>query len=321
MTERKITIQMDQKTVENLVDSGFSLYAFKAVKSSIKGGAPLVWFQTTNYSTKTDIRYETNYSAFTSKVTHLKDGTEVTASATYGVDLGDVLNVTSSAGMGDVTREGEAGTISILNKTNTQFTCGISQESSEGSTQLCALPLFGNNLDVMVPIEKVLLTFATNSVDTGSVIYRAYAPSLMVDLTGETERTVTYDLNRNWQANAEGWARRIPVNADLVPLLIESSSSAKSVAADLTYRLFPVQAATLGDSKTTNSKTKVKGVNLKGVLGAAYSTTSKVTIYNETTKMYKYQLMTDSTDVNICDGVGKYRVVNNSGGTITYQWL
>jgi hypothetical protein len=237
MAQFTINIEMDQNTVESLSDAGFYLYAFKAVKSSIKRGAPLVWFKTKEYSKETAVTWEVKFSAFTSKVTDLKDGTKITASAPYPIDLGGLFTVTSETGTGDVTTDGSPGGISIRNKTEKQFTCGISQVSSSGTNQLCALPLFGGNLDLFVPIEQVLLTFATNEVNTGTVIYQAYAPSLMVDLTGETSRTVTYDLNKNWKDNTAGWARKIPVNDDLVPLLIQSSPQAMSASTNLTRRL------------------------------------------------------------------------------------
>lgn len=48
---------------------------------------------------------------------------------------------------------------------------------------LCALPLYGKQLNAMPPIQKVMLTFATNQVNTGTVIDKAYSQSILIDLT------------------------------------------------------------------------------------------------------------------------------------------
>jgi rhizosphere induced protein len=84
------------------------------------------------------------------------------------------------------------------------------------------------------------------------------------------------------------------------------------------------KGASLPNGQSTTSPKKVKGVTLKGVSGATYSATSKVTVYNKTEDSYEYQIMTDQTDVTLdpgTTGVGEYRVTNNSGGTITYEWV
>ncbi len=77
----------------------------------------------------------------------------------------------------------------------------------------------------------------------------------------------------------------------------------------------------LSDGKTTTSNNKVKGVQLEGINGQNYSSTSKVTVKNTTKDKYEYQVMTNGTNQNINLEQGKYSVTNNSGGTINYTWI
>jgi hypothetical protein len=140
--------------------------------------------------------------------------------------LGQTLNVTGKSGTGNVTTNGISGAISITNQTTSQLTTGISQQNPMGrSTSMCAFPLFGNNRDVIAPIEQVALMFANQKVDTGTVIYQAFGPGIFIDLTSDPEREVSYDINQGWSWNGQAWAQTIPSNADLVPFLIQSSPS------------------------------------------------------------------------------------------------
>jgi hypothetical protein len=232
MDTYNITIDMSQDTVNNLAQYGYYLYAFKAVGSSISGGQPTVWVQTQNFSLTTEVTWEEQFSAYTSTNTNLTDGTKITASATYPINLGSTLQVTSSTGTGNVVTTGIAGAIEIASQVNNQFTCGIGQTSSAGTNILCALPLFGNNIDAIQPIEKVMLTFATKAMNTGTVVYQAFAPALLVDMSGApgNSRTVSYDLNSNWQSNTAGWATQYPASTQLAPLLINTSSQMQEAA-------------------------------------------------------------------------------------------
>ncbi|MCA9527348.1 MAG: hypothetical protein KC549_13750 [Myxococcales bacterium] len=223
-TPYSIDISMSQSTVAALVNGGFKLYAFKGVQTTMGGGAPVVWFESTAFSLTTTISWEEQYQAYTSTSAIIPSG-RIVASAAYDADLGQELTVTSSAGTGTVGNGATDGAISILNATTTPFTCGISQVVNNQASPLCAFPLFGNNLDVMAPIEKVLLMFATDSINTGTVIYKAYSQGVLVDLTGATDRDVSYDMNTGWAWGGFSWGQAVAPNKDLVPLLIDSSSS------------------------------------------------------------------------------------------------
>lgn len=221
-----ITISMNPATATGLNANGFNLYAFKAVQGP-ESGKPLVWFKTTTYSQSTLITWTEAYQAYTSKSVALTANTQITAAATYAIDLGEVLNVTDATGGATVTvpqggATGAAATaITILNGTSQPFTCGISQAQGDGTYQpMCAFPLFGNNADLIIPIEKVLLMFATNAVNTGSVIEQSFSQGVLVDLTDTPQRAVAFDINTGW--TAQPWATLQPANTNLVPLLITS---------------------------------------------------------------------------------------------------
>jgi hypothetical protein len=163
------------------------------------------------------------------------------ASASYAIELNQTLNVTSSAGTGSVdTQSGTSSAISIYNETTTPFTCGISQSDPNGNiTTMCAFNLYGGGLDVIAPIEQVLFMFATDQINTGTVIEKAFSPGLKVDLTGAPANTrdVSYDINNGWAWGGEPWGLQVKANAALAPLLIQNSPALS------TLRLHALHAA------------------------------------------------------------------------------
>lgn len=227
MANYQVDIDMETATVETLRNQGFQLYGFKAVRAPLGGGAPVVWFKSDTYSTNTDVNWETRFEAYTSNSAIIPNG-RIEASNHVAIDLEQTFKVTGSAGTGTVVGEGTRAAISILNETAAPFTCGISQVQNGTASPLCAFPLYGHHLDVIAPIEKVLLLFSTRPVNTGTVIEQSYGPSIFVDLTGapENRRQVSYDINRGWSWDGGVWARQIRPSESLVPLLIENQASA-----------------------------------------------------------------------------------------------
>jgi hypothetical protein len=216
---------MSQDTVGLLFDNGFYLYGFKAVISPPKNSAPLVWFTYSQYSLNNALTWTEQYAAYTS-TTAIVSGVTIVSSADYPMNLGQTLNVTGGSGIGNVTTNGISGAISITNQTTSPLTTGISQQNPMGEfTSMCAFPLFGNNTDVIAPIEQVALMFAKKKVNTGTVIYQAFSQGIFIDLTSDPEREVSYDINQGWSWNGQPWAQIIPSNANLVPFLIQDSPS------------------------------------------------------------------------------------------------
>lgn len=219
-TQYQVTINMDANTISNLKTAGFQLFGFKAVKVSIKGAAPLIWFSSTTYAVSTNVTWTEDYQAYVSSQVSPAQGTTITASSFQNIDLGQTMNVDKD-GNTSLAADGKAGAISVTAVQGQQWTTGISQTINGRTSPLCAVPIFGGNLDTFIPIEKVLLMFATSPYQSGTVIVQAFAPGILIDLTGEPNRIVTYDINNGWNSSdPQTWATNIPVNASLTPLLI-----------------------------------------------------------------------------------------------------
>jgi hypothetical protein len=226
-TPYSVTISMSLSTVQQLLSSNFQLYGFKAVQTSGGGGAPTVWFNTSNLSTTTAVDWVEQYQAYTSNTVNFGPNTQIVASFSADIGLNQTLNVQLGGG-GPVTDGSTPGAITIFNTTSTQYTCGINQMQSVGGAQvptpLCAFPLYGNMQDIIAPVERVLFMFSTTPVNTGTVIYEMSSGGLLIDLTAENERAVSFDINAGWNWGGTSWGQSVPANADLVRLLIEPLS-------------------------------------------------------------------------------------------------
>ena len=222
-SEFKVNVSMTGDTVTALQENGYSLYGFRVVQAS--GSArPVAWFKSDFFELTNTIDWTEEYAAYTSRSKVIARG-HIDTAASYPIDLGEVLEVTNPMGIGEVTHEG--GTeraICILNKTETRLTCGISQATPDGlMNPICAFTLLGNNLDEIVPIEKIFLMFSSKPLNTGVVVEQSYGPGLLIDLTGVDTRSVSFDADKawTWEDNA-GWATEYPPNQNMVPLCIES---------------------------------------------------------------------------------------------------
>ena len=222
-TDYQVSITMSPETVQALLGGNYLLYGFKAVQATQGGGAPLVWFHSQTYSTLTEISWQEQYQAYTSDSEIIPNG-QIVASFSTDIDLGQTLQV-DKGGFGSVVDEGPETAISILNTTNLPFTCGISQMQDGAPKPLCAFPLYGEGLDAIAPIEKVLLTFSTLPLHTATVIFQAYSQSILIDLTAGNHRSVQFDINKGWSWGGFSWAQTVPPDSNLLPLLIEPATS------------------------------------------------------------------------------------------------
>ena len=227
-TEYHIDIMMSGNTITKLKASGFALYGFKAVNTKNGGAAPLVWFQTVAQVLlpTTIVKWEEQYEAYVSASQIIPNGV-ISASSTAPIDLGDTADV-NEAGLLHVVQGGTRSAIALHNRSKLEWTCGISQSTGGGqASPLVAIPLYGQMLDVIAPIEKVLLMFASPTVNTGTVIYKSYSTGVVVDLTGAPgkppTRTVNFDINDGWNWGSQKWGTPVQAEDDLVPILISSS--------------------------------------------------------------------------------------------------
>ncbi|GAA2395950.1 hypothetical protein GCM10010420_21890 [Streptomyces glaucosporus] len=209
-THYSIDLTMSGDTVRALHDSGFKLFMFKAVESAMGGGRPTVWASTANYSPDTSLNWVEKYYAYAS-MHAIENGVDFTGSDHSQIDLGQVLEVEENAVVSVSNQGGTAGAVTIHNRTKTRFSCGLSQPNPLGSTKpptpICAFPLFGSSRDLITPVEKVALVFATSPHNDGTVIESAIGPAVLVDLTGTGHADLSYDADSGWS-----WAGNVATN-------------------------------------------------------------------------------------------------------------
>lgn len=221
-TPYEIDITMAQATVDKLTDNGYQLFAFKGVQSNAGGGQPVIWFTSTDFGKSTKVKWSEQYQGYTTRSAIVSRGS-ITGANAYNMNLNQTLDVNDKSGTGVVVNGGSLHAISIENRSGVPFTSGISQTLSTGDTNpLCAFPLFGTSTLQIAPIEKVLLMFATNSLNTGTVIFNAFTIGVLIDLTSSNQRQVSYDIDSGWDYGNNGWGQDVTNNAFLAPLLIDT---------------------------------------------------------------------------------------------------
>ncbi|VVB69640.1 Uncharacterised protein [uncultured archaeon] len=230
----KVTVKMDGSTLEKLQKRNYLLFAFRAVETNAEGGMPVVWFSTTGYSELTDVSWQETYGAFASQ-TEVKSGTQIAASCFKEINLNQKMEVVAPLQCKDPV-SGIAGCIAVLNSRDSELpSCGISEKNQAGEfAPLCAFPLFGGNMIMLKPIQKVFLMFANKPIVTKTVIAQSVGPGLLIDLTNKQERTISYDVNKNWIWDPkEGYAEAYAAGSDLAPRLIIPSEGLKMASMNL----------------------------------------------------------------------------------------
>jgi hypothetical protein len=219
MTTYSVIITMDSTTNSDLKEGNFYLYGFKAV-STAANASPLVWFQTdkSGYNTTTTISWTEEYQAYISNSEIIAGGT-ITAGTSIGISLDQTATVDQNGNLTS-TSGGQTDAISIQNGSGTQYTAGISQTQGTATTLVCAVPLYGSETIAIAPVEQVLLMFATTSTNAGAYIENAFSQGILIDLTGATSRSVSYDINAGWSWGSATWASAVNNGAELTPLLI-----------------------------------------------------------------------------------------------------
>ncbi|MDI1437452.1 hypothetical protein [Polyangium sorediatum] len=218
----KITISMDQATVDTLMNTGSFLYGFKVVGCQDKSCRPLVWFRTREYSCNTYVPWDKEYQAYLS-FNPVAPMSQITVLVPCPIEPGQTMYISKSDRY-DVTvcEGGVKDGISIQNKLDTSFTIGISQRynGDHSPGPICAVPLSGHNLQIIAPIERVMLWFSPQNIRSGRVIERAYNPGILIDLKDSPERAVHYDQDKGWSWGGFPWAESIESGSNIVDRLI-----------------------------------------------------------------------------------------------------
>ncbi|GMU03508.1 hypothetical protein KH5H1_76300 [Corallococcus caeni] len=215
----RVTLTLSEDTVRGLAESGTFLYGFMAVGGTDQAAVPLVWFQLRDYSLTTTLSWQEQWQAYVSLHAAAPSPT-VNASAAYGITPGQTLQVQTPQGLGQVVDDGVQGALSIVNQTQAPLTCGLSLRSGGASAPIAAFPLYGNGLQLLVPVKRVLLMFSTVPIEPGTPLRRSCGPGVLMDFSDAPTREISFDLNTGWDLRGKSWARTIPAGSDLVPLLI-----------------------------------------------------------------------------------------------------
>lgn len=217
-----VTITMSDDTVTALKEDGFQLFGFKGVSGPVSREArPLVWFKASEFSGITTVKWTEQYGCYTSTTTDIAANTVIEASDTKLMALGKTMNV-GDGGIGTVVNTGDPGLLAISNQDKKEYTCGVTVMNpfTKVNSPICAFPLFIGAIDNFAPIEIIYLMFATDPVDTGTVIEQSFDRGISVDLTGVTAPvSLSFDIGpTGW--SGPGFSTSHPANTALLPLLV-----------------------------------------------------------------------------------------------------
>lgn len=223
-TNRSVVIELSASTLVALKENAFSLYALRGVQSTATGGAPIVWFVTSEFLEYTEISWSDQFEAYISASEIVPNGVVVPL-VRFGVGSGAAVTLNPD---GTITVVERPGSFSITNETATEVTWGLSQMIwGKPATPFCAFPLYGNFLEVIDPTEKVLFFFAKVAVNTGTVVEQALGPGVLLDLTSNPQLTVSYDLENGWNSGGYAGATNVPAGSAIDPLLVDQLASAQ----------------------------------------------------------------------------------------------
>lgn len=221
-TNWTVTIAMSPPTLKALERSGYSLFGFLGVRCSDAAAVPLVWYQTRDYLLSTVVTWAPVYQAYLS-FSPIGPTAPIVPGASVPIDIGQMLTV-GQTGPEQVGAGPSSQGVAFLNRSSRPFTCGLAEPVPPDGTAfnpVCAAPLYGTNGQLFVPAPRLLLLFSTVPVPTGTVLERATGPGLLIDMTGATDRAVTYDINSGWDCGSAVWGRVVAPFAELAPLLVE----------------------------------------------------------------------------------------------------
>jgi hypothetical protein len=216
-----IEINCDQATADYL-SKGFKLVAWKGVNSA-HTGQPTVWFSYDSTGKKNTLAWKETFQCYSSKSAIVPNGL-ITTSNVYPIDFNNTFEITNPVnGTGTVTSGGDPAAMTIDGVQGAEFTVGISQQVGSTNTHnpLVAFDCAGDTSIAIIPIEQVLLTFMTGTVDTGTVYYTAQTSGMLVDVTAYADKTlaVAYNKNNGWSCD-DAMSKTIRKGADLSQLLV-----------------------------------------------------------------------------------------------------
>lgn len=230
MSELEIRIDMTPETVITLIEGGFVLQAFRAVRCSNRSARGLLWRLHRQLSAINYLRWSQDLGAFTS-FDQVELGRRVAPGFSVPMAPGQRLEI-GTGGLGTVLDA--SGKSLIFNSTlDETITCGLS--GTAGTDPFCAIPLLPGFAETVEPVSQVVLLFGSRPADPGTVVESPLeltgssaqqrlgtSPGVLVDLAGVGQRQLSFDIGTGWQWGGGSWARPVSSTADLTPLLIQA---------------------------------------------------------------------------------------------------
>ena len=184
MAKYTVEIDCDQETADYL-SKGFKMVAWKGVSSDHPGGEPTVWFSYDKTGKTNVLTWQESFQCYSSTDQIVPNGV-IKTSNNYLIDFDNTFQLTNPVnGDGVVTKGGDPQAMTINGVPGgPAFTVGISQQVGDTPTYnpLVALTCAGDTSIEIIPIEKVLLTFMTGTINTGTVYYTAQTSGMCVPL-------------------------------------------------------------------------------------------------------------------------------------------
>ena len=263
-----LKISMEQGTYNELEKYNRNLIIMKAVGSSegkaTSSARPLAWIclAPNDYGKTINMSWEESYAVYTS-TDKIVAGAQINVSNPYEITLGQTLRLTKPNGIGVVENEGEAGSVTIYNPFpqnpgDLDLICGLMQaQNSKPPSQLCAFPLFPKSAEIIAPINKVFVTFASDIKKVGAVVERCKHDGIMLEYKdGETLREVEFDIKKGFKVDQRGPCEEIPAIKNLSEILILSRASLKKAKFEVESKL-----RLRGDEKAKDEEPKKFGVS------------------------------------------------------------
>jgi hypothetical protein len=192
------------------------------VQANAANAAPLVWFQSQTFLANTQVNWTDQYQAYISSSQIIPNGTIAVANA-IEIGIGQTATVDPNGNL-TVNTQGPPSAISFVNQSPNQWTNGIAQVVlGQALSPVVALPLYGSMMNLIAPIETVLLTIASARISTGTMLSQSPAAGVLIDLTSASSRTVNFDINYGWNWGGGSWGTLVQAGADLAPILIRQS--------------------------------------------------------------------------------------------------
>jgi len=226
-TSYSIKISLDNETLTTLKTGGYTLYAFRAVKAP-GGSLPVIWQSIPKYFNDIEIDWTVSYGAYISSTT-IKPGVVIKTSSKAKMELGSKY-VIDNKGIPSIKTGGPDRSITITNHETIALTCGICEVVDEDFRPLCASPVLSGFSDVIEPIQKIALIFATPVKVTSTVIQYSLGPGVLLDVTKFHNRKVDFTMGDSNEAKwipdpNEGNYILFDSDSDISPLLINPDSA------------------------------------------------------------------------------------------------